>query len=211
MAEIAHCREGASGAYRWTKCASSLAMEDHYANNSSPEAEEGTLAHSLMEAVLNTGKPATDFIHWVQNDFDVIEKQKEREEPMAWADYIHNTRNLPSVNYVDEGLGPNIVIPRKETYDQILDEFDQLEIFMEKEKEQPLKEKGGVVRLRDWLLDHKKKKFAASGVEMPIKLAKSYRKEIDRIGTRIMRDYPMLELFEEVCSNHLSNVKEEDD
>ena len=72
--EVEHCRTGASGAYRWLACPGSLALEDFYANVSSVFADEGTLAHSLLERCLNTGDDPKQYIGWNQVDFDLEEE-----------------------------------------------------------------------------------------------------------------------------------------
>lgn len=204
MAEIEHCRTGASGAVRWINCPTSLAMEDHFANEGSPEADEGTLGHSLLEVCLITGSDPKDYLHWIQTDFDTLENEREREKYMGWADYIHNTRNIPMVDYASKGLGPMIRISRKDTYNQMLDEFEAL---IEKHD---IGEKSAITAAYEWLNSSKPKKFKVH-VEMTLALSRGYAKACSKLGSRVMRDYPRLADLEDCISAHLNNESEEKD
>ncbi len=51
-AERAHALLSASGASRWMNCTASARYEDNFPDNSSPYAEEGTLAHELGEIIV---------------------------------------------------------------------------------------------------------------------------------------------------------------
>lgn len=44
-----HARLAASGAHRWLECTKSVKLEEQFADTTSPEAEEGTVAHELAE------------------------------------------------------------------------------------------------------------------------------------------------------------------
>ena len=54
--ERAHARLSPSGASRWTVCTPSAILDEMYPEQSSPYAEEGTLAHEYAEAALRIGR-----------------------------------------------------------------------------------------------------------------------------------------------------------
>lgn len=47
-----HAKLSPSGAYRWMKCPGSVRLEEGFPDTTSPYAAEGTLAHSVLEAVI---------------------------------------------------------------------------------------------------------------------------------------------------------------
>lgn len=53
LKERAHSRFSASGAERWLKCSGSVALSEGLPDKSSPEAEEGTKGHAVLETILN--------------------------------------------------------------------------------------------------------------------------------------------------------------
>ena len=68
-----HAKLSASGAHRWIACPGSVKAEEGIPEQTSSFAEEGTLAHSVAEAIL-TGKtaPEFDFLEPVQQYVDYV-------------------------------------------------------------------------------------------------------------------------------------------
>jgi hypothetical protein len=68
-----HAKLSASGAHRWIACPGSVKAEEGIPEQTSPFAEEGTLAHSVAEALL-TGKtaPDVDFLEPIQTYVDYV-------------------------------------------------------------------------------------------------------------------------------------------
>lgn len=60
MTEKAHSHIGASSMYRWASCPGSVRLSEGIESVSSSYAQEGTLAHEVAEAYLNTGKWPAD-------------------------------------------------------------------------------------------------------------------------------------------------------
>jgi len=123
---------------------------------------------------------------------------------MGWADYITNKRNLPLVNYVEQGLGPMLAISRQETFDTLFDEFEAL---LETLKDEDEKSSKGISEAYEKVQRNTFKQYSLDGVEWSIKESKKFVKATTNLGSRIMRDYPLLNQMAEVMANHVTNTK----
>ena len=173
-------------------------MEKHFPNISSEFADEGTLAHSLLESCINNGLNAIDYLYWTQIDFDT------EDHMMGWADYITNKRNLPAVDYVSQNLGPVLAISRQETFDTLFDEFDAL---IETLKDDNEKAQKGIADAYEKVQQNTFKDYSLDGVDWSIKECKKFVKVVTNLGSRVMRDYPLLSQMAEVMGNHITNTK----
>jgi hypothetical protein len=73
----AHASLGASSASRWIACPGSVKLSEGMPNRSSPYAQEGTAAHELADACLQSGKNAGDFIGHTFEGHEVDEDMAE--------------------------------------------------------------------------------------------------------------------------------------
>jgi len=80
----AHAKLSASGAHRWMACPGSVKAEEGLADRGSSFAQEGTMAHDLMELAMLSGKPCrsfevydTEMADFVQVYVDYVESLKE--------------------------------------------------------------------------------------------------------------------------------------
>ena len=79
----AHAKLSASGAHRWMNCPGSVNAEAGLLDRTSSFAEEGTMAHDLMELALTTSRPCREFsvygaemVENVQTYVDYVESLK---------------------------------------------------------------------------------------------------------------------------------------
>lgn len=77
----AHALLSASGSERWINCPASPRLEEHFEEQTSSYAEEGTLAHELSEIILRLDLKLLSMVDYKQK-FDEIKKNKYYSEDM---------------------------------------------------------------------------------------------------------------------------------
>ena len=87
-----HAKLSASGAHRWANCPGSVAAEDGLPDKTSFFAEEGTMAHDLMELALKSGRPCRDFTVYDQDMADFVQ---------VYVDYVNSLRKPGDALFIE--------------------------------------------------------------------------------------------------------------
>lgn len=82
MADLKHSKFSASAAHRWLACPGSIPLSAGKENTSSVYADEGTAAHTLLTAVMQYSKPASD---WLGDEIGVGDRTFVVDDDMATA------------------------------------------------------------------------------------------------------------------------------
>jgi hypothetical protein len=102
----AHAKLSASGAHRWTACPGSVAAEAGFPDQTSSFAEEGTMAHDLMELALITKKPCTDFKVYDSEMMGHVQTYVDYVNSLALpGDSVFIERRVDFSEWVPEGFG----------------------------------------------------------------------------------------------------------
>ena len=119
----AHAKLSASGSSRWLNCPGSVNAEKGYPDESSPFAEEGTLAHELADTCLKNSKDAEFYID-KKITGKIIEKDMTR-YVQEYLDFIRSHETANSKIYTEERVDFSNVVPEGfGTMDSAVLDFD---------------------------------------------------------------------------------------
>lgn len=119
----AHAKLSASGSSRWLNCPGSVNAEKGYPNESSPFAEEGTLAHELADTCLKKSKDA-EFYVGKKITGKIIEKDMAR-YVQEYLDFVLSHETSNSKLYTEERVDFSNVVPEGfGTMDSAVLDFD---------------------------------------------------------------------------------------
>lgn len=122
---------------------------------------------------------------------------------MSYSDQVSNKHNAPSDHYVASQIGPKISFFHRENLEKAIDECEDL---LETHKD--LKSKLDVVKTIKGTLEDNKPEEWVSGVEFLWGETEKLIVGFNKLGFRVLRNYPLLSQMQALMERHISGVNE---
>lgn len=124
---------------------------------------------------------------------------------MAWSDVIANKHNAQGTFYVDSKIGPMVAIYHRENLEHIIDECERFAEEEAKAKKDSRLHQGQktIADIHELLLSVKHEHWK-TGLIIEWDFSERVKKGLDKLGFRVLRNYPMLNQLHEIIERHLN-------